>query len=369
MTTDSVGSVWTYALNLSRALGQQGVEVVLLSMGKRLTQEQHREAWSVPTLSIYEEPLRVEWMEEPWHDVRRAGEILLALEERFAPDVIHLNNYAHAALPFRAPVLVAAHSCALSWWRAVYGTRTPSHLEAYRARVTEGLRRAEIVVSVTKSMLGELVEHYGPFRQGRVIPYACDPEAYLPDFKDEMIFATGRLWDPGRNLAALARVSSDVRWPVYTADDDQHPPGTLHTIELMNPAALQSLGRLTRAEFAGWLGRASIYVQPSRYEPSGLSVLEAACCGCALVLGDLPSLREIWEDVAVFVPPDDSDQLAVALDALITHRSSREALAQAARERALQFSLRESAGAYIDLYDELLARRSRGAQSSLARAH
>ncbi len=31
---------------------------------------------------------------------------------------------------------------------------------------------------------------------------------------------------------------------------------------------------------------------PARYEPFGLSVLEAALSGCALVLGDIPSLRE-----------------------------------------------------------------------------
>jgi glycogen(starch) synthase len=364
MTTDSVGAVWTYALNLSRALGKQGVEVVLLSMGKRLTQEQHRDAWSIPSLSIYEEPLRVEWMNEPWHDVRRAGEILLSLEQRFAPDVIHLNNYAHAALPFRAPVLVAAQSCALSWWRSVYGSRSHAHLDAYRARVMEGLRRADMVVSASRSMLRELVEHYGPFRAGHVIPQACDPEAYLPDVKEELVFAAGRLWDPGRNLAALARVSGNLGWSAFSADDEQHPPGTLHTIELMSPGALQSLGRLGRAEFASWLGRASIYVQPSRYEASGISALQAACCGCALVLGDIPSQRELWEDVAVFVSPDDSEQLEVAIQALIAHRSSREALAHAARERALQFTLREAAASYIDLYDKLVSQRVQGTTQS-----
>ena len=34
---------------------------------------------------------------------------------------------------------------------------------------------------------------------------------------------------------------------------------------------------------------------PARYEPFGLSILEAALSGCALVLGDLPSLRELWD--------------------------------------------------------------------------
>jgi glycosyltransferase involved in cell wall biosynthesis len=63
--------------------------------------------------------------------------------------------------------------------------------------------------------------------------------------------------------------------------------------------------------------RAAIYVLPARYEPFGLSALEAALSGCALVLGDLPSLREIWGETAVFIPPDDSEALHSAVSALI----------------------------------------------------
>ena len=45
----------------------------------------------------------------------------------------------------------------------------------------------------------------------------------------------------------------------------------------------------------------------------GFSVLEAALSGCALVLGDIPSLREIWGDAALFVPPDDTERSAKTL--------------------------------------------------------
>ena len=55
------------------------------------------------------------------------------------------------------------------------------------------------------------------------------------------------------------------------------------------------------------MGRAAIYALPARYEPFGLSILEAALSGCALVIGDIPSLREIWADAALFVPSDGHD--------------------------------------------------------------
>jgi glycogen synthase len=56
---------------------------------------------------------------------------------------------------------------------------------------------------------------------------------------------------------------------------------------------------------ADWYARASIYALPARYEPFGLSALEAALSGCALILGDIPSLREVWLEAAPYVSPDD----------------------------------------------------------------
>ena len=95
---------------------------------------------------------------------------------------------------------------------------------------------------------------------------------------------------------------------------------------------------------------AAVYVLPARYEPFGLSVLEAAHSGCALVLGDIPSLREIWGDAAVFVPPDDTDALADAVTALIEAPERRDKLADAAWERALRFTPLRMAEDYLEAY-------------------
>src|SRR3954470_11972643 len=53
MTTDTVGGVWTYAIDLVRALGQRGVEVALASMGAPTSDEQRRQAQQIPTLELF----------------------------------------------------------------------------------------------------------------------------------------------------------------------------------------------------------------------------------------------------------------------------------------------------------------------------
>jgi glycosyltransferase involved in cell wall biosynthesis len=106
---------------------------------------------------------------------------------------------------------------------------------------------------------------------------------------------------------------------------------------------------------AGWLQSASIYAFPARYEPFGLSILEAALAGCTLVLGDIPTLRELWDGAAIFVSPDHPDTLHAALKGLIGDPGLRHALSMRAHQRALTLTPRRMAGEYLELYAELLA--------------
>jgi glycosyltransferase involved in cell wall biosynthesis len=101
------------------------------------------------------------------------------------------------------------------------------------------------------------------------------------------------------------------------------------------------------------LGEASIFAAPAFYEPFGLAILEAAAAGCALVLGDIPSLRENWEGAAVFVDPNDRAALRVAINRLIANVGQRVRLAMSARCRARQFSLERMAAVYDALYRDL----------------
>jgi glycosyltransferase involved in cell wall biosynthesis len=98
------------------------------------------------------------------------------------------------------------------------------------------------------------------------------------------------------------------------------------------------------------MSRAAIYALPARYEPFGLSILEAALAGCALVIGDLPSLREIWGDAATYVRPG---ELRCALDPLTDDLATCKRLGAAARERALELTPARMAAAYHALYQEL----------------
>jgi glycogen synthase len=349
MTADTVGGVWTYALDLARSLGRRGVHVVLATMGEPPTAEQRQEARRIGTLRVVDSSYRLEWMRDPWDDVQRAGTWLLDIDRRVRPDLVHLNGYAHGALPFSAPVLMAAHSCVLSWWSAVKGEDAPSDWDRYRAAVHAGLAHAGVVVAPSRAMADCVERFYAPPVAVRVIPNGRDPASYSPGRKQNFVLSAGRLWDEGKNVALVAEAAAAMPWPVYIAGDMGPAP---------SPTSVQPLGRLSTACLAQWYARAAIYALPARYEPFGLSALEAALSGCALVLGDIASLREVWGSAAVFVHPDDAVGLARAVTRLANDEGYRNEMASRALARARHYALDHTADSYLGLYRELTDIRS-----------
>jgi len=345
MTVDTVGGVWTYALELARALEPHGIEIVMASMGARLTRGQHQEVLARKNVRLFESAYRLEWMDDAWDDVDRAGDWLLQIAERVRPDLIHLNGYSHAVLSWNAPVLVAAHSCVLSWWHAVKNEEAPARYDEYRARVVAGLVAAHSVIAPSVAMRDALAVHYGTDFSCTAIHNGRDPRSFFCGEKKPVVFSCGRIWDEAKNLRLLDVIAPAIEWPIAVAGDCRYAGGP--TTALNN---LRCLGKLDPRELAQQLSAAAIFVLPARYDPFGLSALEAALSGCALVLGDIPSLREIWHGAAIFVPPDHATELANAIKNLIENGRSREDFGRRARARALEFSSYRMGKEYFAAY-------------------
>ncbi len=375
MTADAVGGVWTYAVELCAALGRHGVKVALCTMGALPSEAQRQELSELQNVRLFESTYRLEWMDDPWDDVARAGEWLLDVARAVRPDVVHLNGYAHGPLPFGAPVLMVGHSCVLSWFEAVKGERAPERYDRYRAEVTAGLRAADHVVAPTAAMREALARHYGPLPAGKVsvihnarerMPLPLGEPGAMRD-REPFILSAGRLWDEAKNVAALAEIAHDLPWPVRVAGETVHPSGGPGIGLPGGPGAgagLQPLGRLGPLQLAEQMRRAAIYALPARYEPFGLSVLEAAQRGCALVLGDIPSLREVWGEAALFVPPEDPRALREAIRSLIDTPSRLRSLATAAHARASRYRADRMGALYLEHYAHLRAPRAPAAPTA-----
>jgi glycogen(starch) synthase len=322
VTTDAVGGIWAHATDLRAALAASGVEVTLACLGPAAPPDS-----DVPWFEG-----RLEWQDDPWADVSAAVEWLRALADEAGADVVHANSFSLGSVEWRRPVVVAGHSCVGSWFEAVRGMPAPENWDAYRARVAHGLLCADEVVAPTAAMLGELRRLYG-LSNGRVIHDGVAPHpGPVASEREPVVLAAGRLWDEAKGLAVLDAAESP--YPIEVAG----PGGDARRVRLLGP--------LPRVQVRERMGRAAIFAHPARYEPFGLAVLEAALAGCTLVLGDIPSLRELWEGAAYFVAPGDPVALSEALQ-----RAAAQPLS--ALDRAREFSAERMARSYAALYAAL----------------
>jgi glycogen synthase len=348
LTTDNLGEVWAYSLELARGLGEHHIQVGLATMGCPLNPKEYEEVQACDHLTLFESDYKLEWMENSGNDLEEAGRWLLGVTEKFQPDVIHLNSYVPAALPWNAPVLVAGHWCVLSWWREVKKQFAPASWDQYRSQVRRGLQSADHVVASTQVRVKALNQFYGPLGNTSVIPNGIDSRGLRPNRKEPFIFTAGQLSDENKNIGILEKVSHRIPWPIYVAGDTPSPSGAKP-----EHYHLRFLGKLSSPYTAEWLNRASLFVLPARYEPFGLSVLKAGLAGCALVLGDIPALQEIWGDAALYVAPDDVDELKATLRRLISDDICRRIYADRAYLRAREFSSCRMAEEYLSVYHNL----------------
>src|SRR5262245_19247580 len=272
MTADSGTRVWTHSLELARALGPHGIQVTLAVLGGPPDRLRREEAGQVANLDVlFDEAAPRARAVDDWDDVPDAGDWLLGLRDRVRPDVVHLNGHAHAALPWNVPTVVTVHTCLSSRWSAVRpGRPLPRRWLRLAGEVRRSLLAADAVVAPTRAMLEAMEQHYGPLGAAHVIVAGREPSLFAPRAKQNYVLASGRLLDEAQNLAALDRAACALDWPVFLAGRQDLPGGGR-----VNPEHARRLGDLPTPLLAAWLGRASIFAMPARYEPSGLAALEA----------------------------------------------------------------------------------------------
>lgn len=112
------------------------------------------------------------------------------------------------------------------------------------------------------------------------------------------------------------------------------------------PALARTVGVADRVRFLGPLheelptlyASASVFCFPTHDESFGLPPLEAMASGAPCVVSDLPVLREMYGDAAVFVDQGSEWSIAEAIDAVLGDRGLADALRVRGRRRAAEYT-------------------------------
>ncbi|MFP5339136.1 MAG: glycosyltransferase [Gammaproteobacteria bacterium] len=257
--------------------------------------------------------------------------------------------------PRMPPFLVTSHGADLFALRA-------APLQALKRWVA---RRAAGVTVVSGAMREELARIGVDPSTVQVMPMGVDlagrfrPDPAVERSRDELLFV-GRLVEK-KGLRHLI----DAMPAILRA----HPTAFL-TVAGFGPeeaqlreqaralgvaAQVRFLGPVRQEELPDLYRRAAVFVAPfvagssGDQEGLGLVLVEAAGCGCPVVAGDVPAVRDVVVDrrVGIRVPPGDAASLAFAVCAELAGQGEQ---CDTERANAVQaFDWRASAGNYLKL--------------------
>jgi glycosyltransferase involved in cell wall biosynthesis len=214
---------------------------------------------------------------------------------------------------------------------------------AFRSVAYDGAaRRAASVIVPSEFVRGRVVEALGiDADRVQAIAHGIDHERFHPgdEPREPFLLYPARPWAHKNHtrlfeaLALIRRERPDLRL-VLTGEGSY---GAL-------PKGVDARGRVSGEELAGLYRRAAALVFPSLYEGFGQPPLEALASGCPVACSDLPALREVCGDAAVYFDPYAAESIAAATLGAI----DREA--PSGIGRAAQFTWEASARAHDAVY-------------------
>ncbi|KAA6459095.1 glycosyltransferase family 4 protein [Acidobacteria bacterium AB60] len=353
MTTDTLGGVWTFSLEMAAGLLERGDTVLLISFGRPPSAAQ-REQWEQLELrysgrfeSLVTE-IPVEWAESEGPVYERGAALLEQEAMRFAPDLIHTNQFCYGAIDVPIPRVITAHQDVFGRNRSCDERRVlrSPFLTRYKALAQQGLNSADAVVAPTRWMLDDLARSFTLSRNTAIVAHGRQLQARFQNFRELRAITAGRVTDAAKGLDTLAHVTAEM--PIVVAGETR--PGEEGKVPGFGTARL--IGQLAEAEMVDLLQHSSVYLCLSRYEPFGMTALEAGLCGCAVVARNIPSLLEVWGSAAMYF--DDADALSTILARLHSNATVLHDARESAYRRAQRFTRARMVEQYLSLYRRLV---------------
>ena len=286
-------------------------------------------------------------------------------------DLVHVHHFGRAALR------VALHRKHMPF---VFTTHDPFLMNrlpvGWKRRLTDALalRRADRVVALSNTERHFLIHRFGlPPGSVTVIPNGIDTRVFdvaaAPQGRELRLLFAGQLQRfKGLDylidaLPAVRAAFPTVKLQVVYQTDPMLNHYRAQASRLGLAAAVEFAGPKTARELAQLYSTAAVVVSPSLGECLSTVVLEAMCCGAAVVATDVGSIREQLDNTTgIIVPPRNSGALAEAICKLLAASDLRCTMGQAARRKArAEFTVRKMIDRHVRLYEELLGADERAA--------
>jgi glycosyltransferase involved in cell wall biosynthesis len=303
-----------------------------LETGADLSPKQANFHWKPQAVRARFRPARILW-----------EQIILPLEAaRYRLDVLFNPG-------FTAPVFSAVPSVTV--FHDLQHRRHPEYfrwfdLPFWRLLLWASARRSRTIIAVSEATREDLVRFY-PFSASRieVIPHGVEPAFFklgrAIDEGERYVLCVSTL-HPHKNIDRLIRVYTRCKRDYKLILAGMRG---FHASEVEKLATddIRITGWIPRNKLLNLYAGATAFVYPSTFEGFGMPLLEAMAAGLPVACSDIPPLREVAGDAALFFDPSSEDAIAGALDRIMEDQALRQQLAAAGPKRAREFNWDRSA--------------------------
>lgn len=299
----------------------------------------------------------------PWYTVSEQLRMPRILA-RTRPDLVHFPNF-NIPLAYTGPFVLTIHDLIKSEMgpAAALAGRSPGTLlkyQVYKRIVQAAAQRARLVLVPAEAVRETLVDLVGISDQKIIVtPEAAhsvflreldtaDQDAVLGRYgiREPYILYVGNAY-PYKNLESVIDALPLVPEPLYFVNpcsrDVFYPRLRRHALEKGVSERLILPGFVPDDDLAVLYRRARAYVFPSLAEGFGIPALEAMASGLPVACSDIPVLREVCGDAAIYFEPKNPLDIASAIRRLTSDEQMRRSLASAGRRRSAAFTWRRTA--------------------------
>lgn len=240
---------------------------------------------------------------------------------------------------------------------------TPEFRRRFAEQARQAAERSDLIIAVSESTARQVEELLKVERSRlRVIPHGVRarrlPAAAPREVAREPIILFVGAIQKRKNVQRLVQAfeRTPAEWKLMLAGSLGYGAAeVLQAVEQSQRRAdIAITGYISDEELERWYGKASLFAFPSLDEGFGIPVLEAMSRGLPVLTSNRSALPEVAGDAALLVNPEETDEIAAALNRLIAEEGLRVELSRRGLERSKSYTWERAANETWGVYRELL---------------
>jgi len=290
------------------------------------------------------------------------------------PDLVHFPNF-NVPLLYRGRFVTTIHDLI----HHVFPGKKKSrwfHRAAYRATISSAIARSAKIITVSRSTADTITKTFGVPPEKLSVIYegvgdefrTADPDAVQRvlnrlGIKPPYLLFLG-VWRQYKNVPLLARAFDILKerglfggeLVLAGKIDPFYPEIKKEVMSIKHANSIRALGEVRGADLPQLYSGAAGFVLPSLLEGFGLTGIEAQAAGVPVVASNIPVLREVLGEAAVYFDPHDLNDLAKRLTEVLSDKDLRERLIKTGRQRSQEYTWEKMAQQTLQLYEGVLGR-------------